>query len=674
MIALSVSSLTASETDVIELPPFQVTTNRLWQDLDTLKALNTSWDQQSITQTTPRTIDQVLYQEPSFSFFRRQNSLFAAPQTQGVSLRSIGATAAPRTLVLRDGIPQNDPFGGWVPWARYTPRNIESVQILPGKQAASWGNQSSGGVILIDSLRPENEVHQAQLTIGSFSTIAADTQHSFSSGKHAFSVNLMRSESDGDYLIHSSDRGPIDEQAGFETLGIDVSHHFQINQDLRLESSVSYYDEERVNGTPATYYNTEALDLSLRLVGSTHDKEWSASLYYQDRTLESLFSSVNASRTAETPVLDQFDIPADGIGGNFVIASDDFDNIRVVTGVDIRHLTGETNEDVLIPNRRRVAGGEQTLGGLFFKLGNQPERATSYELNLRLDHWSLNQGSRTETSNASGVVSLDAKYRDRSDWEPSVSFSAAHELTERVTLDVGSAYTFRLPTINELYRPFRVGDDITEANPELDPERFLSLDAALNWEASDRFTINSGLFHYWISDAIANVRTTAPTGVFVPTGGSYSERQNVNSATVFGWQSSIEFRPSDALTVAVNYLYTHTEFTDSNIQSSLEGNAFPQVPTHKATLRADYQFNSALQIFGTLEYGSSQYDDPLNSRKLPDFVTGQIGASYQVTEQLRLTARIDNLADATILTGERSDGTRSIAPGRSFWLTAQIDW
>lgn len=673
-LALSIANLAFAESSIGELAPYKVTTNRLWQNIDKPEVLNSTWSHAEITQATPRTIDQVLYQAPSFSFFRRQNSLFSAPQTQGVSLRSIGATAAPRTLVLRDGIPQNDPFGGWVPWARYTPRNIESVQILPGKQAASWGNQSSGGVILIDSLSPEDEVHQIQLTVGSFATIAADTQHHFTSGKHYFSVNLTHSESDGDYLIHSADRGSIDEKAGFDNDGIDISHHFQINDDLRLESSISYYDEERTNGTPETYYNTEALDLSLRLLGSYQDNEWSASLYYQDRTLESLFSSVNEARTAETPVLDQFDIPADGIGGNFVVASDEFDNFRIVTGIDLRRLTGETNEDVLIPNRRRIAGGEQTLGGLFVKLGNQPERTTSYELNLRLDHWSLKQGSRTETSNATSIVSLDAQYRDRSDWEPSASLSVEHQLTERTTLSIGSDYTFRLPTINELYRPFRVGDDITEANPELDPERFFSLDAELNWEATKQLTIHTGLFHYWISDAIANVRTLAPGGVFVPAGGSYSERQNVESATVFGWQSSIVFEPTETLSLALKYLYTQTEFTESDVQSSLDGKAFPQVPTHKATLRLDYQLSAELNLFGALEYGASQYDDPLNSRKLPAFVTGQVGASYQLTEQVRLTARIDNLADTTVLTGERSDGTRSIAPGRSFWLSAQFDW
>src|SRR6185295_19837453 len=60
--------------------------------------------------------DDVLRQVPTFSLFRRTSGLVAQPTTQGVSLRGIGPSGQSRTLVLLDGIPFNDPFGGWVYW------------------------------------------------------------------------------------------------------------------------------------------------------------------------------------------------------------------------------------------------------------------------------------------------------------------------------------------------------------------------------------------------------------------------------------------------------------------------------------------------------------------------------------------------------------------------------
>ena len=60
--------------------------------------------------------DDVLRQLPSFSLFRRTSSLSSHPTSQGVSLRGIGPSGVSRTLVLLDGVPYNDPFGGWVYW------------------------------------------------------------------------------------------------------------------------------------------------------------------------------------------------------------------------------------------------------------------------------------------------------------------------------------------------------------------------------------------------------------------------------------------------------------------------------------------------------------------------------------------------------------------------------
>ena len=60
--------------------------------------------------------DDVLRQLPEFSLFRRSSSLASHPTAQGVSLRGIGPSGVSRTLVLLDGVPFNDPFGGWVYW------------------------------------------------------------------------------------------------------------------------------------------------------------------------------------------------------------------------------------------------------------------------------------------------------------------------------------------------------------------------------------------------------------------------------------------------------------------------------------------------------------------------------------------------------------------------------
>ena len=66
----------------------------------------------------PVALDDVLRQIPGFTLFRRSGSRTANPTAQGPSLRGIGGSGASRALVLADGVPLNDPFGGWVAWGR----------------------------------------------------------------------------------------------------------------------------------------------------------------------------------------------------------------------------------------------------------------------------------------------------------------------------------------------------------------------------------------------------------------------------------------------------------------------------------------------------------------------------------------------------------------------------
>jgi len=73
------------------------------------------------------TIDDLLRGEAGFTLFRRTSSLVSNPTSQGISLRGVGASGASRALVLRDGVPLNDPFGGWVYWSRVAPASVGSV-------------------------------------------------------------------------------------------------------------------------------------------------------------------------------------------------------------------------------------------------------------------------------------------------------------------------------------------------------------------------------------------------------------------------------------------------------------------------------------------------------------------------------------------------------------------
>src|SRR4029079_320951 len=101
------------------------------------------------------TADDALRQVPGFSLFRRSGSRCANPTSQGVSLRGVGASGASRALVLADGVPLNDPFGGWVYWGRVPRASIEQIEVVQGGTSDLYGSGALGGVVnIITSRKP----------------------------------------------------------------------------------------------------------------------------------------------------------------------------------------------------------------------------------------------------------------------------------------------------------------------------------------------------------------------------------------------------------------------------------------------------------------------------------------------------------------------------------------
>ncbi len=638
------------------------------------------WQREEIAVSSPRTIDELLANEPSFSLYRRQTSLFGNPTSAGVSLRNTGATAASRTLVLLDGIPQNDPFGGWVYWARYEASNLESLRIVPSARAVVWGNQSPAGVVQMASRSPFEERGALRLGGGGQGTYGGAISNALANDGEtlAVSVSAFAMHSDGFHALGHSQRGPIDRELDIDFHGADLKFAWRPVPGLTVEPTFSYYSEERGNGTPLARNESEALDFGLRVSSEAGPVSWQALAYHQRRAFSQVFSSVNNGRDAETLALDQFDVPGRGTGGAFTLLWEPAGPWSLTAGVDARRVTGETNEQVGV-FRIREAGGEQTMAGIFAMAGYAPESGTTrVDASLRMDAWWLDDGRRIEDSLTDGRRLREDFQGDRDGIEPSAAVAVSRQLNHCVEADLSAGTSFRLPTLNELHRPFRVRNDIVEANADLDPERFFSLEAGLEWRPTETVRLRGSVFHHWIHDAIANVPVTdagliAELFGTIPAGGSGSQRQNVDEARVLGFQGEIEWQARETLAFRAAGIWTDTEFQKSSRQPLLEGKPFPQAPDLRLLGGVDWEPRNGLIFSAGYEYGASQFDDALARREIPSYTSARIGASWKVGKTL-YQARIDNLFDEEIATGLGSGGLRTLAVPRSFWLSVEREF
>ncbi|MGB4782706.1 TonB-dependent receptor, partial [Candidatus Methylomirabilis sp.] len=204
------SPLPGGTGEAVRLEPVVVSASRVEQRLRDIPANVTVITREDIEQSSARTVDDLLRQVPGFSLFRRSSSLVTHPTTQGVSLRGIGPSGASRTLVLLDGIPLNDPFGGWVYWDKVPLESVERIEVARGGGSGVWGNYALGGVINIITKRPEARVAQAKLDLGSRDTVDADLLVSHVTGPWGVSLEGNFFRTDGYKIIRKDQRGAID--------------------------------------------------------------------------------------------------------------------------------------------------------------------------------------------------------------------------------------------------------------------------------------------------------------------------------------------------------------------------------------------------------------------------------------------------------------------------------
>lgn len=620
-------------------------------------------------------------QVPGFSLFRRNSSRTANPTTQGVTLRNFGPSGAGRTLVLLDGIPLNDPFPGYVLWNQVPPASLDAVLVQPGGGAGLFGNAALVGTIFL-SLKPLSETSAAlEGILGTQDTYEASVAATMARQPFAAALFAEWFSTAGYHVIARGQRGPVDTRADSESSLFNVQGEWQIAPETTLRVGGRYFEEERGNGTRLTQNSTTGEDISAVLTQrfSSSQSELQLSAYGQRRRFRSTFSSVNATRTIETSALDQFHVPADAIGGSAVwswLAGEH----RLVLGGDARSVEGETNERFLWNGttfrRLREAGGAQIFAGLFAEdTWSFTDKATIVG-GLRVDHWELFDGFRRETERATGVILNDSRFADRAGNEINgrlgIRLKATNELTVR-----GAFYSgFRLPTLNELYRPFRVGNDVTEANAALQPEHLLGGELAIEWQATSRFRVSGTGFVNRLEDAVSNVTIgvgpgTFNPGGFIPAGGVLRQRQNVDLVVAPGFEATADWQIIPSVHLRSSYLITRPTI-ERAADPALQGKLLAQTPEHVVSAGAEWAPVMHWLASAQVRYSGRQFEDDQNSRVLAPFSTVDAAVRYEFSARGSAALRVENLFNAEIESGRSADGLVTLGAPRL--VSLQIRW
>lgn len=659
-----------AQEEVLRLDQVVVTATRIEQKLKDVPASVTVLAREDIQRSAAQTLDDLLRQIPGFSLFRRSSSLVTHPTTQGVSLRGVGPSGVSRTLVLVDGVPLNDPFGGWVYWSRVPKESVERIEVVRGGGSSVWGNYAIGGVINIITQRPEKRTLKFDGEGGTHSTVNMGLFASDLVGPLGIALGGNFFHTDGYKVIREDQRGAIDINADSEHKTFNGKLEYALSPNATLYLNGSFFTEDRGNGTPLTNNATETGYIGGGTSVKTPDgSDWKLSIFSHLQTFESTFSSPSEDRNSETPALDQFDVPSTAVGATLQWSKQVHRAHLLTAGTDLRWIDGETNEDFRFISgqftRRRKAGGEQQLAGVYLQDIFTPTPKWQVVIGGRLDLWQSLDASRIERSLQTGEVTREDVFSDRARLAFSPKVALLFHATDQLALRGSFYQAFRAPTLNELFRPFRVRNDITEANAGLDPERLIGGEVGMDYAIARNLLGRLTGFWNEVEDPIANVTigtghgTIDPCG-FVPDGGVCRQRQNLDRTRIRGIEAELEYRLNAQWAVSGSYLFNETEVLSAPNQLDLEGKRIAQVPRHQFTLKLSYTNPALLNVSIQGRYVGDQFEDDLNSLKLGDFFVVDLLLSRQLMKGWEAFFGVENLFDRTFEVGKTVDGIVTI--------------
>ena len=575
----------------------------------------------------PLTIDDALKTIPGFTLFRRTSSRNSNPTSQGVALRGIGGTSPSRSLVLADGFPLNDAFGGWVFWDKVPQAAIDRIEVDRGSGGDLYGADALGGVIQLVTVRPNRPVGRLLVEGGGLGTGSVSV---FGGGR----ARGWRYSGAGEWFTTEgyvpiavkqnpgiAPRGPVDSKLGSTHRSGQAFAGYQTDTGWRFDFSGNVFSEDRKNGTPLSINNTDSRHGSADVTGKLAGGVFTLQGYGGTQQYHQTFTTVNALRTAEVFIRDQH-VPTTfgGAGGQWVRA---WGGHTLLVGAEGRYVKGKSVETPFsqgLPLATTAAGGTDRRKSGFVQDTWQAGNRLTIVLGAHGDTWS-------SKSNQTGFSKSSQAFSPRA--------AAAYRIADLVTVRGAVYHGFRAPTLNEFYRNFSAGNTLTRANEALGPERMTGGDAGVligNARASARIT---GFWNRLDNAITAITISSTPTQII-------KLRANADRVQSNGVELEGNGRVMNGISLNAAIGVTSVHYTGN---TTLHGNRVPQVPSYNLGAGIHYS-RQPWTASAQLRVTGAQFEDDLNLFTLRRATVVDVFGGRTLTRWISAFAAVENVFDS----------------------------
>lgn len=494
-----------------------------------------------------------------------------------------------QSLILLDGQRLTGGHGS-VDISSIPVESIERIEIVKGPGSALYGSDAMAGVVHILTRKAKDGKHlRAGISGGSRDRITATAGTDL--GNDRMGLRL-------DYT-HKSTSGVNEDTDKMNSNALSASLHYQPVESttLRLQPFFSR-QKNRVKGEADRIQERSSVNASAEIRPDALSRIQTRASYFSHdhRKVDKSFDAVSTLQEFEAGYARVFGLQAVSLG--YAYSGESVDDKQKTYTKDSQSTHGVYLQD------------EIDLGRLSLTLGG------------RLDHhdeWG------TETHPRAGIL-----------------FRA----TDTLRIRASAGTSFMAPTLLKLYADgWKMGPWTMKANPDLKPEKALSYQAGMDFQAHPTLLLRAALFRNEIDDLIETTRT-----------GRTMTYRNVSEALTQGLETTLTWKPARAFSATLGYTWTDTENkqTDKRLLDR---------PEHKATLDLDYHLTwPDLRFRLTTAWTGEREFEENNVRKTrSDYTQMDLTVTYGVIENMEVFARLENL------TNEKNVGDEPDMDG-SEWL------
>jgi outer membrane receptor protein involved in Fe transport len=528
---------------------------------------------------------------------------------------------------------------------------IERLEVVRGGGSDLYGSAALAGVVQVvrqgtDVPRLDTEFVTGQQGIANGALFAAGRR-----GRWGGRVAAEVFSTSGYFAIPTGLRGDVDNRLTARHHGGDVTLERALGSGRVFVRGGGYHDA-RNNGTKLQENDTTinqgviGLDLGgLRVRGDLSHQDYNQT-----------FSAIAADRKTERLTTDQH-VPAHTSGVSLQWTRPLGSHVLVL-GAEHRTVWGRSEEDNFSGTTvlRTTGGGRQHTTGLFAEDAWSLGRRLVVQGAVRLDRWRNFDGQQTSGASVT-------RLGDRGETATSPRGALLFKVTRRVSLTAGAYRAFRAPTLNELYRSFRVGNVLTLASSDLSAEKARGYEGGALIGLGDAVSLRATAFTMDADHTVANVTLSTTPSLII------RQRRNLGSIRSRGVEVDGEARMGRRLVLSASAAWLDAHVREA-AEPGLVGRRVPQVPLRQAGVQLRYDtprgFTGGLQA----RVVSQQYEDDLNTLSLAGYWTVDALVGHALNEWVGLFVAGENLRNIQYDVGRTP--LRTVGPPRTLRVGLRV--